>query len=108
MIKPGVDLRGLVPQMVLAYTIAYACYARIAPGVDCVMTSASDGAHMLNSLHYGGKAIDLRTRTLTNTQTTQLLQAIQDALGSQFDVILEDTHLHLEWDVKDIPQVQEA
>ena len=108
MIKPGVDLRNLVPQMALAYTIAHACYARIAPGVDCVITSASDGVHMLNSLHYGGKALDLRTRTLTPTQATQLLHAIQDALGSQFDVLLEETHLHLEWDVKDVPKVQEA
>ena len=41
MIKNGVDLRGLTPQMAIAYTIATKCYGQY----DCVITSANDSKH---------------------------------------------------------------
>lgn len=95
MIKPGVDLRGLQPQMVLAYVIAAACYAE--EGVPCVITSGSDGVHLPNSLHYQGKALDLRTHTLRAERIHVVFLAVQQALGAQFDCVLEEDHLHVEW-----------
>jgi hypothetical protein len=97
MIKHGVDLRGLSPQMSIAYTIACRCYGQY----DCVITSASDGKHGPNSLHYSGQAMDLRTRHM-NGQTLQLVYAkLKEALSDQFDVVLEADHFHIEWDPKD-------
>lgn len=94
MIKSGVDLRGLSPQMAIAYTIACKCYGQY----DCVITSASDGKHGPNSLHYSGQALDLRTRHIHGQGLQLVVDKLREALGSQFDVVLESDHIHLEFD----------
>ena len=99
MMKHSVDLRGLQPQMALAYTIAAACYAK--HGHTCVITSASDSKHGPNSLHYCGKALDIRTRDLQGLVKVTLRDEIADALGPQFDVVLESDHIHMEFDPKE-------
>ena len=103
MIKVGVDLRGIHPQIAVAYCIASAIY-RDKAGIPCVITSASDGKHGPNSLHYKGLALDLRTSSLKPEQQSSVHLALQAALGSQFDVVLEDDHIHLEFDPKDTPR----
>ena len=107
MIKPGVDLRGLVPQMVLAYCIAQAIYQDQA-GVSCVITSGGDGTHGPNSLHYKGKALDLRTNNLRPDQVHPVYVALKAALGAQYDVVLEATHVHCEFDPKEPEQSVDA
>ena len=97
MIKSGVDLRGLTPQMAIAYTIACQCYGQY----DCVITSASDGKHGPNSLHYKGQALDLRTRHLNGQGLQAVYHKLKESLGEQFDVVLESDHIHVEWDPKD-------
>ena len=97
MIKSGVDLRGLTPQMAIAYTIACRCYGQY----DCVITSASDGKHGPNSLHYKGQALDLRTRHINGQGLQLVVDKLREALGSQFDVVLESDHIHIEFDVHD-------
>ena len=114
MLKPGVDLRGLQPQMAVAYTIACAVYAKIG-GYDCVITSAADGVHSANSLHTRDgicRALDLMTKHVDRESKILLVHVLQVALGSQFDVVLESVgleneHAHVEWDVKETPK-QEA
>ena len=96
MIKSGVDLRGLSPQMAIAYTIACKCYGQY----DCVITSGSDGKHGPNSLHYSGKALDLRTRHLHGQAVQQIVDRLKEALGEQFDVVPEADHVHLEFQPK--------
>ena len=97
MIKSGVDLRGLAPQMAIAYTIACKVYGQY----DCVITSGSDGKHGPNSLHYDGKALDLRTNNLPPQAVQSIVDRLKEALGAQFDVVLEGTHLHVEYDPKE-------
>ena len=97
MIKNGVDLRGLSPQMAIAYTIACRCYGQY----DCVITSASDGKHGPNSLHYKGQALDLRTRHINGQGLQLVVDKLKEALGSQFDVVLEADHIQIEFDVKE-------
>ncbi len=99
MIKKGVDLRGLAPQMAIAYTIACKVYGQYA----CVITSGSDGKHGPNSLHYSGQALDLRTNNLPPQAVQSIVDRLKEALGAQFDVVLESDHLHLEWQPKDKP-----
>lgn len=107
MIKLGVDLRGLAPQMAIAYVIAMQVYQAQA-GVPCVITSGSDGTHGPNSLHYKGKALDFRTNTLRAEQVHPVYLALKAALGAQFDVVLEATHLHVEYDPKEPEKEQHA
>lgn len=99
MITDGVDLRGLKPQMALAYCIAQAVYAR--RNYDCWITSASDGKHGPDSLHYSGCGLDLRTRHLRAESVHLVYSELRAALGKQFDVVLEDDHIHVEFDPKE-------
>jgi len=96
MIKNGVDLRGLTPQMAIAYTIACKVYGQYA----CVITSGSDGKHGPNSLHYSGQALDLRTNNLPPQAVQSIVDRLKEALGAQFDVVLESDHIHIEFDPK--------
>ena len=99
MIKNSVDLRGLSPQMAIAYTIACKCYGQY----DCVITSANDSKHGPNSLHYKGQALDLRTRHLNGQGLQSVYHKLKESLGEQFDVVLEADHIHIEFDVHEPP-----
>ena len=93
--------------MAIAYIIACGIYREVAQQT-CTITSGSDGVHGPNSLHYQGKALDFRTRTLTASQKQAVFLSLTAALGTQFDVVLEDTHIHIEFDPKESEQVKEA
>lgn len=99
MIKAGVDLRGIKPQMAVAFAIAQDVYRHY--DVPCVITSCSDGKHGPNSLHYSGNALDLRTHHLRSEQVHPVFIKIKEALGQQFDVVLEGDHIHVEFDPKE-------
>ena len=66
-------------------------------GVEgAVITSARDGKHNEDSFHYKGQAIDLRTKHVLEALTKQ----IKEYLGTDYDVVLESDHIHIEWDPK--------
>ncbi len=65
---------------------------------EITITSANDGKHMTNSLHYKNKAVDLRTRDMKNAKVCGW--KIKQYLGKDFDVILEKDHLHIEYEPK--------
>ncbi len=66
----------------------------------CVITSAWDGKHSRKSLHYKGRAVDLRTWYLADAEL--FADALGDHLdrvyGPIFDVVFEPDHIHLEYD----------
>lgn len=66
----------------------------------CVVTSGCDGQHQVNSKHYTNEAIDLRTFHLQGDELHTVVQAMQDTLGQDFDVVIEASHLHCEFDSK--------
>ena len=103
-LKPGVRLTDLAPQMAVVLEVVPQAY-REAGARDCTITSANDGKHKVGSLHYSGRALDFRTRDLDELgiDVLVLLVAIRDALGENFDCLLEDRygsneHLHVEYD----------
>jgi len=94
-LKPGVKLASLQPQMAVASLVVAGCFTAI--GADCVITSGSDSRHSTTSLHYAGAALDFRTRDLDEYSAELVATAAKENLGEDFDVVLEDTHLHVEY-----------
>jgi len=99
MIKKGVKIKGLQPEILLAITEAREVYREL--GADLIITSLLDGKHMPGSFHYKGLAVDLRTRHLTKPDRALAAARLRVALGPEYDVVLEKTHIHLEYDPKE-------
>lgn len=99
-IYPGVDLNGVKPEILIAMVAAEGVFTSL--GHKLVLTSVNDGKHGTGSLHYAGLAFDCRSRDLTVQERIELTAALKAALGPQFDVVNEDTplHLHVEYQPK--------
>ena len=101
-LKPGVKLTDLQPQIVLAMMVTEEVFAEF--GVPLVVTSCNDGKHSPTSWHYKGRAFDARTKyEAVDGKEQALRDAVKEALGADFDVVMEavgtdNEHLHLEWD----------
>lgn len=93
-IKPGVRIRGLSPAALLAINIAAEVYRKV--DEDFVITSVTDGDHKSGSLHHVGDAFDLRLPKSYNPAI--VVGYIRECLGSEFDVVLEKDHIHIEYD----------
>lgn len=97
-IKEGVRLSGIRPEMAIALQVAASAYAEM--GHDAIVTSVCEGQHGRGSRHFSGCAIDLRTRHVDADVQMILAKKVGAALGDDFDVVLESTHLHIEFDPK--------
>ena len=95
-VKDGVVL-ALAPEMARAWWRIVQAHRDVGLR-DPIVTSGTEGDHMAGSLHYVGKAIDLRSRDLTSMQVVQLLGSLRAWLGEDFDVIDEVNHIHVEYD----------
>ena len=97
-IKPGVDISNLSEEMTLGMFKVIRAYFSM--GYNCTITSGRDGKHMQGSLHYTGNALDFRTRNVFASDRNDLRRTIAADLGGEYDVVLERTHLHVEYDPK--------
>lgn len=68
-------------------------------GKEIVVTSLLDGKHMTGSLHYLGKAFDIRTSIYTKAETTRLIAALRQ-FDDTLDIVDEGDHIHIEIDPK--------
>jgi len=94
-VKPGVVL-GSMPEMEYARRIVARVYERY--GYQLTITSGYEGSHSAASLHYKGLAEDYRTRDIRPDHLERIVSDIRETLGSDYDVVLEATHLHVEYD----------
>lgn len=97
-LKPGVILDGISTEMLHACSVVNSVFQY--HGLTCTMTSGLDGKHKDDSLHYKGRAGDFRTRDVPQNLLPLVVNNIRQKLGPDYDVILEDTHLHIEYDPK--------
>ena len=95
--KEGVRTRGISAHMALAASTVDHIYEDFGQD-ECWIVSGNDGRHSDGSLHYCGEALDFRTRDVPEAQRAPLAAKVREALGDQFDVVLEATHLHVEYD----------
>ena len=103
-IKEGVVIDRLHPAMVVAIPTVMQVFAR--HGFQSTITSGNEGEHGPRSFH---KVIPLRAldwRTWANSSGKQIDEGIKAAivmdlraeLGPDYDVVLEATHIHTEYD----------
>ncbi len=93
LIKLGVDISRLsrpVRRVLPVIEHIFRKHAKTEP----VITSTFEGSHSPGSLHYSNDAIDLRRVT----ESILIKDKLVVFLGDKFDVILEDTHIHIEYD----------
>lgn len=98
-LKPGVRIGNPDLAMAIAVMTAYSIYHRY--GVPLVLTSIMDGRHSVGSLHYVGHAVDFRIRNFKRPEQVKAAhKELREALGEDFDVVLESDHIHLEYQPK--------
>jgi hypothetical protein len=98
-IKPGVKIGLLKPQMVFALVIVDHIFWH-EYGYRAVLTSGNDGKHKDTSLHYKGYAVDIRRSDIEREDIHSIHEDMVEALGKEFDVVLESTHWHIEYQPK--------
>ena len=102
--KPNTRLKSLQPQMVVALLVVQAIFDK--HFASLTITSANDSAHMVNSRHYLGAALDFRVHHIGEAVANTILAEIKMGLNPlDFDVLLENpgtpnAHIHLEYDPK--------
>jgi hypothetical protein len=99
-LKKGVRITGIRPELVLGLTIAESVW--LSHGEELVVTSVIDSSHSEHSRHYIGCAADLRTRYFAEGQSQQVGKQLQHALGDDFFVLVEKTHIHMSFKPKEI------
>lgn len=98
-VKAGVSIRGLQPETVYALRVVEGAFADA--GYPMItLTSGTDGTHSRGSLHYVGCAVDIRTHNVETAKLKPLRDEIARRLGDEFDVVLETTHIHVEFQPK--------
>lgn len=104
-LKEGVSVLGVKPSTSIAMAVVDSVVFREL-GHEATFTRVCDGAadQVAGSLHPHGYAFDLRTWDIQAPKGTQLhedtkqglAQAIRDALGPEWHVVVKDTHIHVE------------
>lgn len=104
-LKAGVRLTDMTPQILLAMLVTEQVYEEY--GFEVVITSINDGTHSVNSLHYLGRAVDVRVRdphgswSMPGDIRVKVVDEITRRLGdNNYDIILESDHIHEEYDPK--------
>jgi len=95
-LKPLVRPEGAGPEILFAFVIAQEVYRELGAS-EFTVTSVTDGRHSHGSKHHCGKAIDIRTRILDDDQKKKAQKDIQERLGGAYKVLLEKTHLHIQY-----------
>ena len=106
-LKEGVKLHGLTPQALFGILVVmdvFRSYNR-----SPVITSLSEGEHSAKSLHYVGRAFDVRLPStegppIDTEEEGCLFRDCRGCLGADWDSVKERTHWHFEWDPKGPPR----
>lgn len=95
-LKSDIKLMGVRPEILIIIPILRKVYNYY--DKELVITSITGGSHGIGSYHYIGQAIDCRTRYFNRDEKMKVKAMIEKRLTDAYDVILEPTHLHIEYD----------
>ncbi len=96
LIKLGVDISRLNREIRRVLKVVDFVYKKES-GEEAVITSTYEGNHSSSSLHYSDDAVDFR-KAKKNMQRIAI--QLKKKLGEDYDIVLEGSHLHCEWDEK--------
>lgn len=96
-IKPGASLQGLQPVMRKVLLEADEVWQENGHPEGATITSGTDGVHSAGSVHYYGYAVDVRTRDDAPAVVDGMARDLQRRLGPRYQVVVEPTHVHVEW-----------
>jgi len=96
--KLGVDITRLKRQIRQALPKIDLAYTEIS-GEEAVISSTYEGDHSPGSLHYANLAVDTRKAKKDNQK---VLERLKFDLGSNYDVVAESSHNHIEHDPKNL------
>ena len=99
--KEGVSNKGLVPKIYQA--IFEAAKVLNSKNFHLTVTSTTEEAEgrLEDSLHYEGKAFDIRTARMPETTSLKIVEELRKALlpiDRNFQVIWKSNHIHIELD----------
>lgn len=98
-IKAGCKFKRFTPQLAQFIMAVIRTWDLHAPAIVPVITSANDRKHMTASLHYEDLAWDLRTNSIPDAgKVEEIARTLRVDLGSDWDVVIEKDHVHVEWD----------
>jgi hypothetical protein len=98
-LKSSARVTGLRAETLFAMRVAEGVFEDRNLGLMTI-TSCADGKHSPGSRHYTGGAFDIRTRDIPQDEWQIVAGDIRERLGSEFDVVVEKDHLHIELDPK--------
>jgi hypothetical protein len=95
--KSDVKFGGFTPALCYILTVLNA----LSKQYPIMITSGSDGTHMAGSKHYTFEASDIRSNWYKSDIKVKVKTALENALGSQFTVLLENEngpneHFHIQ------------
>lgn len=99
-LKPGASLKGVGWQMFYASIVVEQTYKRYG-FAECTIVSGTDSKHKDGSLHYEGEALDYRIWHILRESLDRMAEEIRGRLGPDYDVVVEEDHLHIEYQPKE-------
>ena len=97
-IKPGANIEGIDIRMRPALIYADKLWRELGRPEGVTVTCGMDGEHSAGSLHYYGLALDFRTHYFGTVEKMKAANALEHSLGSDYDVIVHGSHIHVEFD----------
>lgn len=105
LLKLGVDISRLNRECRRSLPRVEAIFARRVRR-ESVITSTFEGKHSEGSLHYADDAYDIRRPSHPDmgfdlSVDSSIVEDLKEAFGSDFDIVLEPDHIHIEYDPKE-------
>lgn len=100
MYEKKASVQGVLVPIMESYAIFCDSVHRSMFGRPLIITSIRDGRHGKNSLHYIGKAFDVRIYDKSKSQIIMFFNCLKRELDSRLDIVLEKDHIHIEYDPK--------
>jgi len=97
LLKLGVYIDELKREIRRALPVIEQVYR--AHGYEPVITSTYEGTHSPGSLHYARQAVDIRLPP--RGKVGVIAEELKRRLGVDYDVVVEATHIHVEYDPKE-------